>query len=105
MLIRAWLERPKATQALDEKREADPDWYLSEKMVGIVLYVYLFSDNLAGLRRHIPYLETLGVTYLYLMTLFAVPHGENDGGYAVSDYRSVNPDIGTMEDLAIVEKI
>ena len=100
MLIRSWLERPKSMQALDEKRETDPEWYLSEKMVGIVLYVDLFSDNLAGLRRHIPYLEMLGVTYLHLMPLFAVPHGENDGGYAVSDYRSVNPDLGTMEELA-----
>lgn len=100
MLIRYWLDRPSDLNQLDEKREADPLWYLSENMVGIVLYVDLFSNNLAGLRNHIPYLERLGATYLHLMPLFLVPHGENDGGYAVSDYRAVNPDLGTMEELS-----
>ncbi len=100
MLIKNWLDRPQKLLALDEKRERDPLWYLSEDVVGIVLYVDLFSDNLAGLHNHIPYFEKLGVTYLHLMPLFSVPHGENDGGYAVSDYRAVNPDLGTMEELS-----
>ena len=100
MLIRSWLNRPEALHQIDEQREVDPLWFLSEEMIGIVLYVDLFSDNLAGLRNHIPYFEKLGVTYLHLMPLFSVPHGENDGGYAVSDYRAVNPDLGTMEDLS-----
>ncbi|MGD9212877.1 MAG: amylosucrase, partial [Desulfobacteraceae bacterium] len=38
------------------------------------------------------------------MPLFAVPHGQNDGGYAVSDYRAVNPDIGSMQELAELAK-
>lgn len=100
MLIRYWLDRPSELNQLDEKREADPLWYLSEDMIGIVLYVDLFSNNLSGLRDHIPYFEKLGVTYLHLMPLFSVPHGESDGGYAVSDYRAVNPDLGTMEELS-----
>ena len=100
MLIRYRLDRPLALQKLDKKREEDPSWYLSEEMVGIVLYVDLFSNNLTGLQDHIPYFETLGVTYLHLMPLFSMPYGENDGGYAVSDYRAVNPDLGTMADLS-----
>jgi len=100
MLIRCWLDRPSDLQQLDTQREADPLWYTSENMVGIVLYVDLFSNNLAGLYDHIPYFKKLGVTYLHLMPLFSAPHGENDGGYAVSDYRAVNPDLGTMEELS-----
>ena len=100
LLVGCWLDRPQALHRRDAAREADPMWYTSENVVGIVLYVDLFSNNLAGLENHIPYFEKLGVTYLHLMPLFAVPHGENDGGYAVSDYRSVNPDLGTMEDLS-----
>ncbi len=99
MLIRYWIDRPETMHQLDEQREADPLWFLSEEMVGSVLYVDLFSDNLSGLRNHIPYFEKLGVTYLHLMPIFSVPRGENDGGYAVNDYRAVNPDLGTMEDL------
>lgn len=100
LLTRSWLNRSEALRALDARREHDPHWYVSEKMAGIVLYVDLFSDNLAGLWDNIPYFEKLGVNYLHLMPLFAVPHGENDGGYAVSDYRAINPDIGTMGELA-----
>jgi len=100
MLVSHWLDRPETLRALDERRAAEPQWYASEKMVGIVLYVDLFSHNLEGLRDNIPYFEKLGVTYLHLMPLFAVPHGENDGGYAVSDYRAIHPEIGTMDELA-----
>jgi amylosucrase/maltose alpha-D-glucosyltransferase/alpha-amylase len=42
----------------------------------------------------------MGITYLHLMPVFRVPEGDNDGGYAVSSYREVNPRLGTMEDLA-----
>jgi amylosucrase len=100
LLTRYWLARPEPLRQHDTAREADAQWYTSEKVVGIVLYVDLFSDNLAGLENHISYFEKLGVTYLHLMPIFAVPHGENDGGYAVSDYRAVNPDLGTMEALS-----
>ena len=100
LLTRYWLARPEPLRQHDTAREADTQWYTSEKVVGIVLYVDLFSDNLAGLENHISYFEKLGVTYLHLMPIFAVPHGENDGGYAVSDYRAVNPDLGTMETLS-----
>jgi amylosucrase len=98
-LIQSWLERPEALRRLDERREADPEWFQSQEMVGIVLYVDLFSDRLAKLKDHIPYFKKLGLTYLHLMPLFVSPHGENDGGYAVSDYRSINPDLGNIDDL------
>jgi len=100
MLVQNWSQRPEDLKRLDEIREADPQWYTSQAVVGGVLYVDLFSDNLAKLNQHIPYFKKLGLTCLHLMPLFAVPHGDNDGGYAVSDYRAVNPDIGTMQELA-----
>lgn len=105
VLVKSWLERPQDLKVLDREREAAPGWYLSEKMVGGVLYVDLFSDNLAKLPSHIPYFKKLGLTYLHLMPLFAVPREDNDGGYAVSDYRSVNPDIGSMDELGRLARL
>ncbi|MFZ7124979.1 MAG: alpha-amylase family glycosyl hydrolase [Desulfobacterales bacterium] len=96
---RAWHERPEALKALDADREAEPEWFLSEEMIGGVLYVDLFSDNLARLQEHISYFRELELTYLHLMPIFAVPTEQNDGGYAVSSYRAVNPELGTMEQL------
>ncbi len=94
-----WIERPGELKALDAMRAADPMWYQSHRMVGAMCYVDLFAGDLKGLRERIPYLSELGITYLHLMPLFKTPAGDNDGGYAVSSYREVNPALGTTEDL------
>jgi len=98
-LAESWINRPNDLKILDKKREADSKWFQSEQMLGAVCYVDLFASNLKGLYQKIPYLLELGVTYLHLMPLFKTPKGENDGGYAISSYREVNPDIGTMDEL------
>ena len=97
---RMWLDRPAELKALDAEREANPLWFQAQEMLGGVLYVDLFAGTLAGVRAKIPYLKEVRLTYLHLMPLFLSPKGENDGGYAVSSYREVNPALGTMEELA-----
>jgi len=77
-------------------------WYLSQKTVGMMLYVDLFAGNLRALIKKIPYLKDLGVNYVHLMPLFDCPKGENDGGYAISSYRKVQSRLGTIEDLKLV---
>lgn len=99
-LFEGYLQRSTTLKALDEIRKKSPDWYQSENMLGFAAYVDLFAGDLKKLKSRIPYLQSLGVTYLHLMPLYAVPKGESDGGYAVSDYRTVNPDLGTMQDLS-----
>lgn len=95
-----WLARPAELKALDAMRAVDPYWYDSNRMVGAMGYVDLFAGDLEGVRERIPYLTELGVTYLHLMPLFRVPEGDNDGGYAVTSYRDVDPRLGTMEQLS-----
>nr|WP_308984245.1 amylosucrase [Coraliomargarita sp. SDUM461004] len=97
--VDSWLRRPEDLRQLDLRRENDPNWYLSERMVGGSLYVDLFSDDLNQLRDKISYLKDLGLTYVHLMPLFKDREGNSDGGYAISDYRSVNPELGTMDEL------
>jgi amylosucrase len=96
----AWIDRGAELKALDAAREADPLWFQSNQMLGGVCYVDLFAGDLTGIRAKIPYFKELGLTYLHLMPLFKAPEGENDGGYAVSSYREVNPRLGTMKQLA-----
>jgi amylosucrase len=95
----SWIERARDLKQLDVKREADPNWFQSNQMVGGVCYLDLFAGDLKVLRSKIPYFKEIGLTYLHLMPLFKVPEAENDGGYAVSNYRQVNPALGTTEDL------
>jgi amylosucrase len=93
------IERPEDLCELDRQREFNPTWYQSQDIVGGALYVDLFSGNLNRLRENIPYFEELGITYLHLMPLFAVREGNSDGGYAISDYRAVDPKLGTVWEL------
>jgi glycosidase len=95
----AYRARPEELKALDTRREDNPAWYQSNEMMGAFCYVDLFAGDLKGLRERIPYFKELGLTYLHLMPLFKTPPGPNDGGYAVSTYREVNPALGTMDDL------
>ena len=95
----SWNARPLELKVRDAQREADAGWFQSERMLGGVAYVDRFAGNLAGIRDQIPYFRELGLTYLHLMPLFDAPDGDNDGGYAVSSYRKVNPSLGTMEEL------
>ncbi len=95
----SWLERPADLKELDAARERDPGWFQSNRMLAGVCYVDLFAGNLQGIRDRIPYFKELGLTYLHLMPLFKTPAGNNDGGYAVSSYREVNPALGTLTEL------
>jgi len=99
-LVRAWFARPAELRQLDSARELNPLWFQSNKMLGGVVYVDLFAGNLEGVQSKIPYFQELGLTYLHLMPLFKMPEHDNDGGYAVSSYRDVQPPLGTMEQLA-----
>ncbi len=99
MLRRCWEGRKAALQEQDRRREEDPDWYRRRDMLGMMLYVNTFAGNLKGVEEKLPYLQECGVNYLHLMPLLESPKGRSDGGYAVSDFRRVQPELGTMEDL------
>ena len=99
IITQSFIDRSESLKDLDKSREGHPLWFQDHKMMGGVCYVDLFAGNLEGIREKIPYFKELGLTYLHLMPLFRSPEGENDGGYAISSYREVNPDLGTMAQL------
>ena len=99
-----WKDRPADLRTLDERREAEPDWFQSQRMVGGVCYVDLFAGNFKALEKKIPYFQELGLTYLHLMPPWDCPQPHNDGGYAVSSYRRTRPDLGSIDDLRSLAK-
>ena len=96
----AYRQREQSLRRLDAKREQDPDWFRSGKMLGMTMYTDLFAGNLPGLEKKLDYLTEQGITYLHLMPLLKMPHPDNDGGYAVEDFDQVDPTLGTNEDLS-----
>ena len=100
LVAKAYAERPADLKQLDLVRSIQPDWFQRSNMMGYVCYTNRFADSLKDVATKIDYLKELDITYLHLMPLLEPRDGPNDGGYAVADYRSVNPKLGTMDDLA-----
>lgn len=96
IIAKAKKERSAALRKADAEGNS---WYLSQDMAGIMLYVDRFAENLKGFEKKIPYLKELGIRYVHFMPLLKSREGNNDGGYAVSDYLSVEPRLGTMQQL------
>ena len=104
MLYQYYEERPEYLKEWDRKCVRNPDWYKGNNMLGMQMYVNAFAGNLQGVREHLDYIRECGVNYLHLMPLLESPAGRSDGGYAVADFRKVQPELGTMEDLAELSK-
>ncbi|MBQ7063340.1 MAG: Beta-galactosidase C-terminal domain [Firmicutes bacterium] len=99
MLRRSYTDRKQELRDLDHERLADPEWFRSNRMLGMMLYVDNFAGDLQGVRVRLPYLQECGINYLHLMPLLRTVKGRSDGGYAVADFREVQPELGTMADL------
>ncbi|MDO4976497.1 MAG: alpha-amylase family protein [Eubacteriales bacterium] len=95
-----YMERAEWLKELDLERESDPTWYKGNDLLGMMLYIDNFAGNLKGVKNKLRYLESCNVNYIHLMPFLDTPKGRSDGGYAVSDFRKVREDLGTMEDLA-----
>ena len=100
VVVKIHKARSAQLRARDNKRILQPDWFQDPNAIGYVCYTDLFAGDLQGIRNRIGYLKDLGVTYLHLMPLLNPRPGNSDGGYAVMDYKSVRPDLGTMKDLS-----
>ena len=103
-MAEAYADRPADLKRLDKSREQDPDWYKRGDMFGMTMYTDLFAGDLKKLADKIPYLKEQKLTYLHLMPLLDMPHPNNDGGYVVQDFDTVDPKLGTNEDLAVLAK-
>ncbi len=80
----------------------EPTWY--QQAVIYELPVKSFFDSngdgigdFPGLIEKLDYIESLGVTCLWLLPFFPSPL--RDDGYDISDYRDVHPSYGTLDDF------
>jgi alpha-glucosidase len=81
---------------------ADDDWWRG--LVIYQVYVRSFQDtnddgigDLAGVLKRLDYIAALGVDAIWLSPLYRSP--EKDFGYDVSDFRAIQPEVGSFEDF------
>lgn len=98
-IVNAYQHRSALLKKLDAQKMSEDYWFLSNKIVGMSLYVDRFAGSIKQLEEKLDYFEKLGVNFLHLMPLFETPANESDGGYAVSNFRKVDERFGTLEDL------
>lgn len=99
LLPKLFEKRPGDLRLLDLRRMAKGNWYQSQEIVGMQLYVERFNKDLKGLENKLSYFEDLGVNFLHLMPITTRPSGPNDGGYAVNSYTQVDKKFGAKTDL------
>ena len=91
------------TYALKKAGSAtDPLWYKDAVIYEIHVRAFMDSNgdgigDFQGLISKLDYLQDLGVTCLWLLPF--MPSPLRDDGYDISDYNSVNPSYGTIEDF------
>jgi len=84
------------------KYSPEPLWYKDAIIYEAHVKTFFDSNNdgigdFEGLRQKLPYLESLGVTAIWLLPFYPSPL--RDDGYDIADYMEVNPDYGTIEDF------
>jgi len=79
-----------------------PLWY--KDAIFYELYVRAFRDSdgdghgdLRGVIEKLDYLQDLGINCIWLLPIFPSPL--LDDGYDISDFRSIHPDFGTLQDF------
>ena len=80
----------------------DPLWFKNAIIYEVPVRAFADSNgdgigDFRGLTEKLDYLQDLGVTALWLLPFFPSPL--KDDGYDISDYTTVNPIYGTLEDF------
>lgn len=80
-----------------------PDWAKSANIYEINIRQFTKEGTFRALEAHLPRISEMGVDILWLMPIFPISEKNKKGSlgsyYAVSDFRKINPEFGTMEDF------
>ena len=92
-----YLDRSTKLRKID--RQSTGDWLDEPSTFWGMTYLDLYAGNAGDLPERLDHLHALGITHLHVLPPYQVPDGPNDGGYAVSNYRQLRPELGTMKQL------
>ena len=88
-----------------KKNEAPlhPEWIYNTVVYEVNIRQFSPEGTFKGVEAQLPRLKDLGVDILWLMPMYKIGEVERKGSlgsyYAISDYKAVNPEFGTLEDF------
>ena len=82
--------------------DQDPLWYKHAIIYEVHIRAFYDSNadgigDIPGLIEKLPYIQSLGVTCLWLLPMYPSPL--RDDGYDIADYYGIHPDYGTVDDF------
>ncbi|GAA4374767.1 alpha-amylase family glycosyl hydrolase [Hymenobacter koreensis] len=80
-----------------------PEWAKQASIYEVNIRQYTPEGTFRAFERHLPRLDSMGVGILWLMPVHPIGQEKRKGTlgsyYSVQDYRAVNPEMGSMDDL------
>lgn len=80
-----------------------PEWAKAANIYEVNIRQYTPEGTFNAFASHLPRLKKMGIDILWLMPIFPISEAKRKGGlgsyYAVSDFRNVNPEFGSMQDM------
>ena len=92
-----------ALAACKKTQSPHPDWTYGSVLYEVNIRQFSPEGTFKGVEEQLPRLKDLGVDILWLMPMYEIGTEGRKGTlgsyYAISDYKKVNPEFGTMEDF------
>ncbi|MCK9243766.1 MAG: alpha-amylase family glycosyl hydrolase [Candidatus Marinimicrobia bacterium] len=86
-----------------EKAQTVPDWLKTACIYEVFVRAYSREGNFEALTKDLPRIKSLGMDCIWLMPIFPIGEKHRKGlmgsPYSIRDFKSVNPDLGTEQDL------
>jgi glycosidase len=95
---------------IKEQQHTAHEWWVSANIYEVNLRQYTEEGTIAAFMHHLPRLKDMGVKILWLMPIQPIGELKRKGTvgsyYSISDYQSVNPEFGTIDDFkTLVEAV
>ena len=92
-----------ALASCNKKVQYHPEWTYDSVVYEVNIRQFSPEGTFKGVEAQLPRLKDLGVDVLWLMPMYEIGTEGRKGTlgsyYAISDYKKVNPEFGTMEDF------
>src|ERR1044071_2602517 len=90
--------------------DSQTEWMINANIYEVNIRQYTKEGSFNAFAEHLPRLKDMGVKILWLMPITPISMEKRQGTlgsyYACSDYKSINPEFGTLDDFKeLVNKV